>query len=69
MKTPRSSKWLLVVPVLASLAGAGCSRGGGGVTADPQTEDEKTFYTLGLMLGRNTGSPSTPTPRGSSRPP
>ena len=62
MKNPRSSKWLLVVPVVASLAGAGCSRGGGGVTADPQTEDEKTFYTLGLMLGRNTSS-FTPTPR------
>ena len=32
---------------------AGCDRLGGGAT--PKTEDEKTLYALGLLLGRNVG--------------
>ena len=51
MKNLGSRRLWLVVPVVASLAGA-CARGGGAVP-DPQTEDEKTFYALGLMFGRN----------------
>lgn len=44
------------VAVLAAMAFTGCnrSRGSGGKT--PSTDDEKTFYTLGLMLGRNLGN-------------
>ncbi len=47
------------LPLLAlTLAlAAGCTKGGqaasGGSGAAPQTEDEKTFYALGLILGRN----------------
>ncbi|HSS37340.1 MAG TPA: FKBP-type peptidyl-prolyl cis-trans isomerase, partial [Polyangia bacterium] len=42
--------------VLALVSAAGCKklRGGGGGT--PTTEDEKTFYTLGMLLGRNLGT-------------
>ena len=32
---------------------AGCERFGG--AAAPKTEDEKTLYALGLLLGRNLG--------------
>ncbi|WP_375768717.1 FKBP-type peptidyl-prolyl cis-trans isomerase [Archangium gephyra] len=43
----------LVVAVM--LAVAGCQQqggGGGGAAATPQTDDQKTFYALGLTLGR-----------------
>lgn len=43
--------------LLALMSGGGCKRlrgGGGGAT--PTTEDEKTFYTLGMLLGRNLGT-------------
>ena len=39
--------------VLASTAGCNRLRGGG---ASPSTEDEKTLYTLGMLLGRNLGN-------------
>jgi FKBP-type peptidyl-prolyl cis-trans isomerase FkpA len=42
---------------LALALAAACNKGGAGSTsssgATPQTEDEKTFYALGLILGRN----------------
>jgi FKBP-type peptidyl-prolyl cis-trans isomerase FkpA len=43
------------VAVLTAMSITGCNRfGGGGKT--PSTEDEKTLYTLGLLLGRNLGT-------------
>jgi FKBP-type peptidyl-prolyl cis-trans isomerase FkpA len=42
---------------IALLSAAGCKRfGGGGGSATPSTEDEKTLYTLGMLLGRNLGT-------------
>jgi FKBP-type peptidyl-prolyl cis-trans isomerase FkpA len=42
---------------IALLSAAGCKRfGGGGGGASPSTEDEKTLYTLGMLLGRNLGT-------------
>jgi FKBP-type peptidyl-prolyl cis-trans isomerase FkpA len=34
----------------------GCNQGGGGSRPAITTEDDKTFYALGLMLGRNVGT-------------
>jgi FKBP-type peptidyl-prolyl cis-trans isomerase FkpA len=64
MKNLGRRTFFVLVPLVASLGvwGGACARGGGTATADPKTEDEKTFYTLGLMLGRNTSS-FTPSPR------
>ncbi|HYO58227.1 FKBP-type peptidyl-prolyl cis-trans isomerase [Archangium sp.] len=45
-------KFLVVALMLAV---AGCQQqgsGGGGAAANPQTDDQKTFYALGLTLGR-----------------
>ncbi len=43
--------------VFAFVAVAGCNRlRGGGSNATPTTEDEKTLYTLGMLLGRNLGT-------------
>jgi FKBP-type peptidyl-prolyl cis-trans isomerase FkpA len=43
------------VAVLTAMSMTGCKRfGGGGKT--PSTEDEKTLYTLGMLLGRNLGT-------------
>ena len=39
--------------LFASVAGCNRLRGGG---ATPSTEDEKTLYTLGMLLGRNLGN-------------
>src|SRR5262249_50668403 len=39
--------------LLAPLSGCNRLRGGG---ASPTTEDEKTLYTLGMLLGRNLGN-------------
>ena len=49
---------MLVVPLVVSgLSGAACShKGSASAVSEPQTEDEKTFYALGLMLGRNIGT-------------
>ncbi|HXJ22959.1 MAG TPA: FKBP-type peptidyl-prolyl cis-trans isomerase [Polyangia bacterium] len=56
MKT-RTIKFAGVACAIALLSAAGCKRlGGGGGGASPSTEDEKTFYTLGLLLGRNLGT-------------
>jgi FKBP-type peptidyl-prolyl cis-trans isomerase FkpA len=46
------------VPVIGSLtAGStGCSRMSGGAAPELKTEDDKTVYTLGLLLGRNVGT-------------
>jgi len=38
------------------VSAAGCKRLGGGGSANPTTEDEKTLYTLGMLLGRNLGT-------------
>jgi FKBP-type peptidyl-prolyl cis-trans isomerase FkpA len=38
------------------IAAVGCKRLGGGGSANPTTEDEKTLYTLGMLLGRNLGT-------------
>ena len=40
----------------ALVTAAGCKRFGGGGSANPTTEDEKTLYTLGMLLGRNLGT-------------
>ena len=53
MKTWKS----LLVVALGAVVGAstvGCKRMGGGRT--PSTEDEKTLYALGMILGRNLGT-------------
>jgi FKBP-type peptidyl-prolyl cis-trans isomerase FkpA len=45
----------IAVAVVGSLAMSGCKRltGGGGT---PSSEDDKTLYTLGMLLGRNLGT-------------
>ncbi len=43
------------VAVLTAMSMTGCKRFGGGGKA-PSTEDEKTLYTLGMLLGRNLGT-------------
>ncbi len=43
--------------VFAFVVVSGCNRlRGGGSNATPTTEDEKTLYTLGMLLGRNLGT-------------
>jgi FKBP-type peptidyl-prolyl cis-trans isomerase FkpA len=56
MKTWKSLAMVsIAVAVVGSLSMSGCKRlGGGGAT--PSTEDEKTLYTLGMLLGRNLGT-------------
>jgi FKBP-type peptidyl-prolyl cis-trans isomerase len=45
----------MMLAAIALLSATGCKRlGGGGPT--PSTEDEKTLYTLGMLLGRNLSS-------------
>ena len=50
-------KWLaslILVSSVAAAAAGGCGkRAGGPASAAPATEDQKTLYALGLMLGRN----------------
>jgi len=56
MKT-RTIKAAGVACAIALLSAAGCKRfGGGGSSATPHTEDEKTLYALGMLLGRNLGT-------------
>lgn len=45
------SKAALFGAGLLALSAVGCKKGGGGAT--PKTEDDKTFYALGLDIGRN----------------
>jgi FKBP-type peptidyl-prolyl cis-trans isomerase FkpA len=52
MKRQLSS--LILVLVLANATSVGCGKFGSSMgTAQPKTEDQKTLYALGLMLGRN----------------
>jgi FKBP-type peptidyl-prolyl cis-trans isomerase FkpA len=55
MTTLRRGAWLAIFSFVTSLAVAGCARMGGGASASPKTDDEKTLYALGLLLGRNVG--------------
>jgi len=56
MKT-RTIKAAGIACTIALLSAAGCKRfGGGGSSATPSTEDEKTLYALGMLLGRNLGT-------------
>ena len=49
----RSTPFLRSIALLA-LCAAACSKGGSaGSGAPPQSDDEKTFYALGMILGRN----------------
>jgi FKBP-type peptidyl-prolyl cis-trans isomerase FkpA len=44
----------LVILMAVSTAAVGCKKGKGSAgAAEPKTEDQKTLYALGLMLGRN----------------
>lgn len=43
----------LVVTLVGTLLATGCNKIGGGGSVTPQTDDEKTLYAWGLMLGRN----------------
>lgn len=45
-----------LICLIGLVSAAGCKRFGGGSNATPTTEDEKTLYTLGLLLGRNLGT-------------
>jgi FKBP-type peptidyl-prolyl cis-trans isomerase FkpA len=56
MKTWKSlAMTSIAVAVVGSLAMSGCKRlTGGGAT--PSSEDDKTLYTLGMLLGRNLGT-------------
>ena len=56
MKTWKSlAMTSIAVAVVGSSAMSGCKRlTGGGAT--PNSEDDKTFYTLGMLLGRNLGT-------------
>ena|SRR5579872_3464733 len=52
MKTKRA----FLILTLTTAASFGCNKGGSGASAaQPQTEDQKTLYALGMMLGRNIG--------------
>ena len=42
--------------ILSLVAVAGCNQGGGASRPAIASEDDKTFYALGLMLGRNVGT-------------
>ena len=44
------------VVLLTAVSMTGCKRFGGGGGKAPSTEDEKTLYTLGMLLGRNLGT-------------
>jgi len=46
------------LPALSLLATLACTAGGGGggSVGPPQTEDQKTLYALGLIVGRNLGA-------------
>jgi FKBP-type peptidyl-prolyl cis-trans isomerase FkpA len=44
------------VAVLTAVSMTGCKKFGGGGGKAPSTEDEKTLYTLGMLLGRNLGT-------------
>jgi FKBP-type peptidyl-prolyl cis-trans isomerase FkpA len=55
MKTP-IFKMAGLACLIALVSAAGCKRFGGGSNATPTTEDEKTLYTLGMLLGRNIGT-------------
>ncbi|HEY4394195.1 MAG TPA: FKBP-type peptidyl-prolyl cis-trans isomerase [Polyangia bacterium] len=44
------------VAVLTAMSVTGCKKFGGGGGKTPSTEDEKTLYTLGMLLGRNLGT-------------
>jgi FKBP-type peptidyl-prolyl cis-trans isomerase FkpA len=44
------------VAVLTAVSMTGCKRFGVGGGKAPSTEDEKTLYTLGMLLGRNLGT-------------
>jgi FKBP-type peptidyl-prolyl cis-trans isomerase FkpA len=44
----------IAIAVVGSLSMSGCKRLGGGAT--PSSEDDKTLYTLGMLLGRNLGT-------------
>jgi FKBP-type peptidyl-prolyl cis-trans isomerase FkpA len=55
MKTWKSlATACIALAVGGALSMSGCKRLGGGAT--PSTEDEKTLYTLGMLLGRNLGT-------------
>jgi FKBP-type peptidyl-prolyl cis-trans isomerase FkpA len=57
MKNLRRGAPFLVVSLVGTLlASSGCSKLGGGGSVTPQTDDEKTLYAWGLMLGRNAGA-------------
>jgi FKBP-type peptidyl-prolyl cis-trans isomerase FkpA len=51
-------KHIVVVSIIAvaALGFSACNQGGGGARPAIQSEDEKTLYALGLMLGRNVGT-------------
>jgi FKBP-type peptidyl-prolyl cis-trans isomerase FkpA len=56
MKTT-TTKVIGLACVMAFASLAGCKRlSGGGSSATPTTEDDKTLYTLGMLLGRNLGT-------------
>jgi FKBP-type peptidyl-prolyl cis-trans isomerase FkpA len=44
---------LLATSLACNKSAGGGGGGGGGAAAQPKTEDQKTFYALGMMLGRN----------------
>src|SRR5256885_2319005 len=55
--TTRMTRVAGLACVFALVSAAGCKKlRGGGSGATPTTEDEKTFYTLGMLLGRNRGT-------------
>ena len=55
--TTRMTRVAGLACVFALVSVAGCKKlRGGGSGATPTTEDEKTFYTLGMLLGRNLGT-------------
>lgn len=52
------SRCVIAAALLGAIVSQGaCGKmgGGGGSSAQPKTEDQKTLYALGLMLGRNIG--------------
>lgn len=56
MNTGMTKKIAGLACALTLVTAAGCKRLGGGGSANPTTEDEKTLYTLGMLLGRNLGT-------------
>ena len=49
---PTMKTGLILLAMGGCLMGGGCKRPAGGFSAEPKSEEEKTFYTIGVDIGR-----------------